>query len=113
LKAQNPDASKGVADCEDGYAYTAPVGSFRASAFGLHDMLGNVWEWVEDVWHDSYYGAPADGSAWIDESSRNRVARGGSWNLDPRGFQLAIDRSWIPPDGRGGILGFRVARTLD
>ena len=53
-----------VASCDDGYVRTSPVGSFRANGFGLHDVSGNVLEWVEDCWHDSYVGAPSDGGAW-------------------------------------------------
>src|SRR5262249_53009175 len=59
---------------------TAPVGSLKANAFGLHDMLGNVWEWVEDSWHDNYNGAPMHASAWVRGADPNyRVIRGGSW----------------------------------
>jgi formylglycine-generating enzyme required for sulfatase activity len=95
---------------------TVPVGSFPANDFGLYDMHGNVWEWVEDVWHDSYNGAPADGSAWTDgeglESSRYRVGRGGSWVNGP-GFLRSADRLSYDPVIRGDYQGFRVARTLD
>ena len=58
---------------------TAPVGAFSANAWGLHDVHGNVWEWVEDCWNDSYTGAPADGSAWESGDCSRRVLRGGSW----------------------------------
>jgi formylglycine-generating enzyme required for sulfatase activity len=57
------------------------VGRFGANAFGLHDMHGNVWECVQDVWHDSYAGAPSDGSAWMSGGDQSRrVLRGGSWD---------------------------------
>ena len=59
---------------------TMPVGSFRPNAFGLYDMHGNAWEWVEDCWHDDYTaGVPTDGSAWIEGNCDGRVGRGGSW----------------------------------
>ena len=63
---------------------TAPVGSFAANGFGLHDMHGNVWEWVGDCWNDSYAGAPSDGRAWESRNCGRRVLRGGSWYNDPR-----------------------------
>ena len=91
---------------------TAPVGSFAANAFGLHDMHGNVWEWVEDCDHENYNGAPKDGSAWIEEGEcGRRVRRGGSWNSYPRGLRAArrdTFRTYI----RGYNLGFRIGRTL-
>ncbi len=92
------------------------MGAYPPNAWGLYDMHGNVWEWVEDVWHDSYQGAPTDGSAWTDgegeNSSRNRVYRGGSWNFNPR-YLRSADRNRYDPDIRINNLGFRVARTLD
>ena len=61
---------------------TAPVGSFKPNAFGLYDMVGNVWEWVEDCFHDNYNGAPTDGSAWIEGGNcKFRVVRGGAWDF--------------------------------
>ena len=98
-------------DCDDGYAKTAPVGSFRANRFGLYDTLGNVWEWVEDCWHDSYRGAPADGSAWtIGVECGRRVHRGGDWLLRSR-YARSASRVGLPSDDRASVLGFRVART--
>ena len=91
---------------------TIPVGSFPANKFGLHDVHGNVWEWVEDCWHDNYKGASTDGSAWIAGGNcSKRVFRGGSWFSGPRGLRSA-DRDWIFADSRDSSLGFRVALTL-
>ena len=94
---------------------TTEVGAYPPNHWGLYDLHGNVWEWVEDVWHVNYKGAPVDGSAWTKgegkESSRGRVLRGGSWNDNPR-FLRSADRSGIPPEDRNNLLGFRVARTL-
>ncbi|MEH2463430.1 MAG: SUMF1/EgtB/PvdO family nonheme iron enzyme [Nostoc sp.] len=62
---------------------TIEVGSFPPNAFGLYDMHGNVWEWCQDSWHDSYKGAPQDGSAWIDNDNQYQILRGGSWFFNP------------------------------
>ena len=72
---------------------TAPVGSFAANAFGVHDMHGNVYEWVEDCWNASYAGAPTDGSAWRSGECERRVLRGGSWDYLP-GFLRSALRLW-------------------
>ena len=91
---------------------TKPVAGKQANAFGLHDMYGNVWEWVEDCWHDNYSGAPTDGSAWTTSCTENRrVLRGGSWLYYPADLRSA-NRDWGTPDVRGGNSGFRLARTL-
>ena len=103
-------ASWKVHNCKDGFAYTAPVGSFKANAFGLNDMLGNVWEWVEDSYHDNYQGAPVDGSAWKGDDKK-RVLRGGSWYDAPR-FVRAAGRDKAVPASRYDNIGFRVARML-
>ena len=97
--------------CGDSWDYTAPVGSFAANGFGLHDVHGNVWEWVEDCWNDSYAGAPTDGSAWESGNCDLRVLRGGSWHGVPRDLRAAY-RFWGGTGIRLGIIGFRVARTL-
>ena len=62
---------------------TAPVGSFAPNQFGLYDMVGNVWEWTEDCYHDSYGGAPSDGAAWTSGDCSRRVLRGGAWYNTP------------------------------
>ena len=90
---------------------TVPVGSFAANSFGLHDMHGNVWEWVEDCYRDSYAGAPTDGSAWTSGGCSSRVLRGGSWITVP-GYLRSAYRGWFTPDARVGNDGFRVSRTL-
>ena len=90
---------------------TAPVGSFSPNAFGLQDVHGNVWEWVEDCWNDSYNGAPSDGSAWTSGECDVRVLRGGSWDLRP-GYLRSAYRIRSTTGSRGNSLGFRVARTL-
>ena len=90
---------------------TTPVGSFRANRWGLHDMHGNVPEWVQDCWNDNYRGAPTDGSAWESGNCDWRVYRGCSWPYGPRNLRSA-DRGWHSTDLRNYSLGFRVARDL-
>ncbi|MGB6537893.1 MAG: SUMF1/EgtB/PvdO family nonheme iron enzyme [Xanthobacteraceae bacterium] len=90
----------------------APVGSFPPNRFGLYDMVGNVFEWIEDCVHTDYNGAPADGSAWIAGGDcTRRVVRGQSWSGAP-GFVRSAARSWVTADFRTLVLGFRVARPL-
>jgi formylglycine-generating enzyme required for sulfatase activity len=97
--------------CDDGFAASAPVGSFEPNAFGLHDMLGNVWEWVEDCFSDTYDGAPTDGSAWHAGDCSLRVLRGGGWDNGPRTIRFA-QRYRNAVSERNDGLGFRVARDL-
>ena len=92
---------------------TAPVGSFAANAWGVHDLHGNVWEWVEDCWHENYARAPRDGSAWTTGGDcGRRVLRGGSWSYAPRTLRSANRNGHVAGD-RNASLGFRVARTID
>jgi formylglycine-generating enzyme required for sulfatase activity len=73
---------------------------------------GNVWEWCEDIWHDSYIGAPTDGSAWLEGADdRPRVVRGGSWFGNPR-ILRAASRDRFSTDNRFDGIGIRLARTL-
>jgi formylglycine-generating enzyme required for sulfatase activity len=99
-----------TANCRDGYAKTAPVGSFKANAFGLHDMHGNASEWVEDCHSLNYDGAPADGSARTRANCISRISRGGSWSTRPIGLRSTL-RSTTYSELRS-YNGFRVARTL-
>lgn len=98
--------------CVDGYVYTAPAGSFTPNGFGLYDMLGNVFEWVEDCWNDNYLWAPLDGSAWTEGDCRQRVLRGGSWFSMPKYLRFAF-RNRFDADYRSSSFGFRVARVLN
>ena len=92
---------------------TVEVGTFPPNAWGVYDMHGNVWEWCQDVWHDTYDGAPTDGSAWLqDGDGSRRVVRGGSWFNDPQGLRSA-NRDGFTSDGRVSFLSFRLARTLN
>ena len=91
---------------------TVPVGRYALNSFGLHDMHGNVREWVEDCWHGSYSGAPTNGSAWTSGGDcRERVLRGGSWYFVPWDLRSAY-RLGVPSGNRFYYDGFRVARTL-
>ena len=93
----------------------APAGSFGPNAFGLYDVLGNVWQWTDDCWNENYVGAPVDGSAWTTGNCDRRVMRGGCWSNSP-----AFVRSATRVSGDAGgrdydystYVGFRVARTL-
>ena len=88
------------------------VGTKAANAFGLHDMHGNVYEWVADPWHENYEQAPSDGSVWRDNAVPNRhVARSGSWFFDAKNLRSA-SRVGPPSNLQDGNVGFRVARDL-
>lgn len=96
---------------QDGYWGPAPVARHRSNAFGLSDMNGNVSEWVEDCWHDSYARAPRDGSAWVNPGCARRVVRGGSWGSSPEQSRSAF-RTSSSAEATSARVGFRVAREL-
>ncbi len=85
----------------------APVGSFEANAFGLNDMHGNVWEWVEDCYHENYQGAPVDGTSWSSDSCSERVIRGGGWSSKAADLRSA-NRGRVAADHQGNDVGFRI-----
>jgi formylglycine-generating enzyme required for sulfatase activity len=128
------DIGKNNANCDDcGSAWdgkvqdgentgTAPVGTFPANLFGLYDMHGNVWQWVEDCYHKNYNGIPPDGSAWTRNCEPEKASRAGAWNLDHelarsanRGKNTATMRGEPTASDKTGVRnhGFRVGRTLE
>ncbi|MFJ4055205.1 MULTISPECIES: formylglycine-generating enzyme family protein [unclassified Pseudomonas] len=101
---------------KDGYSYSSPVGSYPANAFGVYDMHGNVYEWVADCYHNSYAGAPADGSAWgqasrAKDSCKVVSIRGNDWGEAPI-FSRSGNRNTNFPERLGDWLGVRVVRDL-
>jgi formylglycine-generating enzyme required for sulfatase activity len=104
-----PKQQKGLA--ETLLDRTTLVGRFPPNHFGLYDMHGNVWEWCEDTWHDSYQGAPIDGSAWLGESDK-RILRGGSWDNYARSCRSALRFKWSA-ENNNYYIGFRIACEYD
>ena len=98
-------------DYADGQWGPAPVMSFVANGFGLYDMAGNVAEWTQDCWHDSYVRAPGNGSAWVNRGCEKRVARGSFWGGPPETARASY-RIGYSTNQRGSAIGFRVARNL-
>jgi len=114
------DIGKNKANCDGcgsqwtgsaGTWQTAPVGSFAPNRFGLYDMVGNVWKWVQDCYHPNYNGAPTDGSTWTGGDCTARVVRGGFWGGGPEYVRPAF-RDRTSSNDRNYTLGFRVGRTL-
>jgi formylglycine-generating enzyme len=97
--------------CNDGYVQTSPVGSFKANAFGLNDMLGNVFQWTDDCWNEDYKGAPIDGTARMDGNCAERELRGGSWFSSPN-YVRANYRNHFAVDYRTSTVGIRLARDI-
>lgn len=103
--------SNAFAGYGDGYWGPAPVARHVGNAFGVSDMNGNVSEWVEDCWHDSYARAPRDGSAWVNPGCARRVVRGGSWGSSPEQTRSAF-RASSSAAATSARVGFRVMREL-
>lgn len=109
-KAKFPDWD--VAQCKDGYVYTAPAGHFAANAFGVKDVHGNAWSWTQDCWTDNFSDAPKDGSNAVESKDcQDRVLRGGSWGSFVGDLRAAY-RFSNPPGYRNSNYGFRVARSF-
>ncbi len=114
------DVGAGRANCNGcgspyDYKVLAEVDAFAPNPFGLFGMLGNVWQWTEDCWHESYAGAPADGRAWTQDLCDRHVVRGGSWNNLPIFVRSAARSGSIANGGEydySSVAGFRLARTL-
>lgn len=114
--AWGDDMGRGQANCKGcgsrwSETSTAPVGSFSPNAYGLHDMHGNVREWVRDCWNEDYAGAPADGTAWLQGDCERRGVRDGSWSHHPAVLRSAV-RYWYKIDSPSPTLGFRVVRPI-
>ena len=113
LKDKVDDGINTWLPCNDGFKGAAPVGRFRANAFGLHDMLGNIVEWVEDVWNPNYNGAPKTQSPWTTGPDQNvRIGRGGSFRHLGDGNRTT-SRYNYSATGQGNLVGFRIARSLN
>jgi len=106
-KQQLADWDRAIHSCTDNFSVTAPVGSFQPNPFGLYDMLGNVWEWTADNWHDTYQNAPGNGEAWRDGDASLQIMRGGAWFEHPPHTRCAT-RYREPPDAHSMYAGLRV-----
>lgn len=100
-----------AAEGKDRWLYTSPAGAFPANAFGLYDMLGNVWQWAQDCSHLDFSGAPSDGTAWMSGDCSGHMVRGGAWFQAPDSVRSAA-RAADKADFRIGDIGFRIARSL-
>lgn len=106
-----PWQSDHMYQCSDGYWASSPIGSFEPNAFGVHDIIGNLWEWLEDCANETYQGAPADGSAWLTGNCSRRPLRGGAFHENGAYTRIAM-RGFNTSSSRFNTDGFRVARDL-
>ncbi len=105
------DIDPGKANYDDEFRKTTAVGSYPGNAFGLHDMHGNVSEWVEDCWVDNYRQAPVNGAAMTEGPCESRVLRGGTWDNEPQYLRSAFRHGYFAEFRLSGI-GFRIAKLL-
>ena len=116
IDAKNKFSEWVTSNCSDGYIYTAPVGQFNNNGFGLYDIAGNVWEWVEDCWHGSYQNAPVDGNIARGTEGggdcSRRVVRGGGWSDEP-GYLRWPSATGTPPMLRTTTSDFVSPGTCD
>lgn len=106
------EASKSGGECSKSYDGTVKVKSFSPNSYGLYDMNGNAWELVEDCYHESYNGAPSDGSAWLSgDCSFDRVIRGGGWYTS-KNYLRSADRNGFSSIRHDQLVGFRLAQDL-
>lgn len=110
-----PEGSRGhwehmPANCKDGHFWPSAVAQYRPNAWGIHDMIGNVWEWTQDCWNASYDGAPTDGAAWLTGDCTRRIFRGGSFDNGLPELRVPV-RFSEDPGLRDLALGFRIAET--
>lgn len=109
--ANNNQANYGGVSGKDQWAFASPVGQFPANKYFVQDTAGNLWEWVQDCWHETYHKAPTDGSEWAEDCDNTnvKVRRGGAWDMNAAGIRSAI-RSKGGIHDRSNLYGFRVAR---
>ena len=107
------DKTKANSNEKDDYERTAPVEHYQANSYGLKNMSGNVWEWVQDVYGKDFYISDKGGTdnPINDEEEGSRILRGGSWDFDPQDLR-ASNRDWYDPFNGNSFIGFRCARTL-